>query len=77
MARDILAIPILIVAFESTFSTSGRVLDAFRSSLTPKLVEALIYIHNWIKTPNINIFVEENIDEVELFERGQLHMLVS
>lgn len=33
LARDVLAIPIL-----TAFSTGGRVLDAFRSSLTPKFV---------------------------------------
>ena len=65
MARDILAIPILIVASESTFNTSGRVLDAFRSSLTPKLVEALICVQDWIKTPNNDLSVEE------AFEKGQ------
>ncbi|XP_019178818.1 PREDICTED: zinc finger BED domain-containing protein RICESLEEPER 2-like [Ipomoea nil] len=42
MARDILAVPISTVASESAFSTSGRVLDAFRSSLTPRIVEALV-----------------------------------
>ncbi|KAL4279280.1 hypothetical protein GQ457_03G012660 [Hibiscus cannabinus] len=42
MARDVLAIPISIVASESTFSTGGRVLDSFRTSLTPRIVEALI-----------------------------------
>ncbi|XP_031111928.1 zinc finger BED domain-containing protein DAYSLEEPER-like [Ipomoea triloba] len=42
MARDVLTVTISTVAFESAFSTSGRVLDAFRSSLTPKIVEALI-----------------------------------
>ncbi|PHT35667.1 Glutamine--tRNA ligase [Capsicum baccatum] len=41
MARDILAIPISSVASECAFSTGGRVLDSFRSSLTSKLVEAL------------------------------------
>ena len=77
MAHDILAIPISTVASESTFNTSGWVLDAFRSSLTPKLVKALICDQDWIKTPNIDMSVEENIDEVESFEKGQLHMLVS
>ena len=42
MARDILAIPISIVVSESAYSTSGRILDAFRSSLSPKTVEALV-----------------------------------
>ncbi|WOL05135.1 zinc finger BED domain-containing protein RICESLEEPER 2-like [Canna indica] len=42
MARDILVIPVFAVASESAFSTSGRVFDPFRSSLTLKVVEALI-----------------------------------
>lgn len=42
MARDVLAIPISSVASECTFSTGGRILDSFRSSLTPKLVQTLV-----------------------------------
>ena len=42
MARDVLAIPVSTVASESAFSTGGRVVDSFRTSLTPKMVEALI-----------------------------------
>ncbi|GJR34209.1 zinc finger BED domain-containing protein RICESLEEPER 2-like protein [Tanacetum coccineum] len=41
LARDVLAIPISTVASEYVFSTGERVLDAFRSSLTP-VVESLI-----------------------------------
>ena len=42
IAQEMLAILISIVASESVFSASERVLDAFRSSLTPKIVEVLI-----------------------------------
>ncbi|GLT51503.1 hypothetical protein SLA2020_249090 [Shorea laevis] len=42
MAKEVLAVPISTVASESCFSTSGHVLDAFRSSLTPRIVLALI-----------------------------------
>ncbi|KAE8732306.1 hypothetical protein F3Y22_tig00002237pilonHSYRG01564 [Hibiscus syriacus] len=46
MARDILAIPISTVASEFAFSAGGHVLDSFRSSLTPKIVECLICAQN-------------------------------
>ncbi|PNX60375.1 transposon protein, partial [Trifolium pratense] len=42
MARDILAIPVSTVASESAFSTGGRVIETFRSSLKPQMAEALI-----------------------------------
>jgi len=46
VARNVLAIPITTVAFESAFSTRGRVIDPFWSSLVPKTVEALTYSQN-------------------------------
>ncbi|XP_028794972.1 zinc finger BED domain-containing protein RICESLEEPER 2-like [Neltuma alba] len=42
IARDVLAMPVSIVSSESAFSTGGRVIDDFRSSLSSKMVEALI-----------------------------------
>ncbi|CAN0920755.1 Putative AC transposase [Linum grandiflorum] len=50
IARDILAVPISTVPSESAFSTGGRVLDSFRSSLSPQIVEALICCGDWIRS---------------------------
>ncbi|KAL5815880.1 hypothetical protein ACOSQ3_024258 [Xanthoceras sorbifolium] len=49
IAKDVFAMPISTVAFESAFSTGGRILDPFRSSLTPKMVEGLILTGNWLQ----------------------------
>ncbi|XP_041017922.1 zinc finger BED domain-containing protein RICESLEEPER 2-like [Juglans microcarpa x Juglans regia] len=42
VARDVFTIPISTIASESTFNMAGRVLDPFRNSLSPMMVEALI-----------------------------------
>jgi hypothetical protein len=69
MARDVLAIPISIVASESTFSTSGRILDDFRSSLTPFMLEALVCAQDWLRW-SIPIDIEENLEELTMLEKG-------
>jgi len=50
MARDVLAIPVSSVASECAFSTGGHILDSFRSSLTPKLVQALVCLQDWLRS---------------------------
>ena len=65
MTRDVLAVSILTVASESGFSTGGRVLDVFWSFFTPKIVEALICISDWLRMANKPISVKENLDELE------------
>uniref|UniRef100_A0ACD5W6G1 Uncharacterized protein n=1 Tax=Avena sativa TaxID=4498 RepID=A0ACD5W6G1_AVESA len=47
LARDILPIPITSVASECAFSTSGRVLSAHHSRLTPNMAEALMCMQAW------------------------------
>lgn len=49
IARDVMTVQVSTVAFEYAFSTGGRVLDYFRSSLCPKLEEALICGPIWLK----------------------------
>ena len=71
MARDILVVPISTVASKSTFSTSGTVLDSFRSSLTPRIVEALICSQDWLRVGKDYISVEEELHEIEPVENGK------
>ena len=62
-----LAILVSTIASESAFSTRGRVLDSFRSSLSPNTVEALICTQNWLKNAKKKrpIKLRECMDNVE------------
>ncbi|KAG8485673.1 hypothetical protein CXB51_018960 [Gossypium anomalum] len=71
MARDVLAIPVFTVASESTFSTEGRVLDQYRSFLTPKIVQALVCTQDWIQKSSSQEDIkkiEEQIQELDMIE---------
>ncbi|KAI8531308.1 hypothetical protein RHMOL_Rhmol11G0126300 [Rhododendron molle] len=67
MARDVLAIPVSTGTSEFAFSTGGRVIDPYRSSLSPKTVEALICTQQWIRKP-IKINIREQLDELEALD---------
>jgi hypothetical protein len=47
LARDVLSMQVSTVASESAFSSSGRIVDAFRSKLKPEIIEALVCTKDW------------------------------
>ena len=49
MACDIFAIPITIVASEATFNAGSRIIDAYRASLAPETVQALLSERDWCR----------------------------
>ena len=56
IARDVLAIPASTVPSESAFSTGGRVVSDYRSSLAPTTIEALICLQDWYKAACMHCF---------------------
>ena len=71
MARDLLVVPVSTAANEPCFSTRRFVLYVFRSSLSTKTIEALIYTQYWFMPTNFNFedieFIEE-LDKIEEIE---------
>ncbi|KAG6506297.1 hypothetical protein ZIOFF_031620 [Zingiber officinale] len=49
IAADILAIPVSSVASEATFSVGTRVIDSYRSSLSPDTVQTLLCGGDWLR----------------------------
>lgn len=74
MARRFLTIPASSVSSESTFSTGGRILDDYRSSLKPYMVEALVCGGSYIKGAHkdLNVLDVEEDDEEEDVEKVKL-----
>ncbi|GFS46105.1 hypothetical protein Acr_00g0100220 [Actinidia rufa] len=68
IVRDVLAIPVSTVASKAAFSTGGRVVDQFRSSLSPKLVECLICMQDWLRATPLPFEVEEDMEQMQDLE---------
>lgn len=72
IAKDVLAVQLSTIAFESAFSIGGRILDSFRSSLSVKMVEALICSKNWLMSKEKEpIALREYMDEVQALEESE------
>ena len=67
MARDVLAIPIFTVASKSAFSIGGRILDPFQSSLSPLMIQNLVYAQNQLQA-HVPISFCKSKDEIEALE---------
>ncbi|XP_047260023.1 zinc finger BED domain-containing protein RICESLEEPER 2 [Capsicum annuum] len=68
IARDVLVIPTSTVASESFFSTGGRVLDCYRSSLSAKTAEALICGQQWLRSTSKECKIEDLLEEIQNLE---------
>ncbi|XP_074279075.1 zinc finger BED domain-containing protein RICESLEEPER 2-like [Silene latifolia] len=76
MARDVLVIPVSTVASESAFSTGGRILDSFRTSLAPSTVEALICAQDWLRTTNSPLVIEDAMNEMERLQEDMKDLII-
>ncbi|KAG6534159.1 hypothetical protein ZIOFF_008044 [Zingiber officinale] len=68
IAKDIFSIPSSTVASENAFSLGRRVVDPFRASLHPKMVEALMCISDWLRGEEINLYKEPTEDEFNFYK---------
>ncbi|KAM7500827.1 hypothetical protein LguiA_025241 [Lonicera macranthoides] len=68
IARDVFALPSSTVASENVFSLGGRIVDPFRASLTPKMVEALVCSSDWLRGEDFKFYKEPTEEELEFYK---------
>ncbi|GAB2292202.1 hypothetical protein Dimus_038191 [Dionaea muscipula] len=67
IAKDVFAIPSSTVASESTFSLEKRIVDPFRSSLSSKMVEALVCTNDWLRAEDFCLYKNPTDEEIEFY----------
>ncbi|XP_017979604.1 PREDICTED: zinc finger BED domain-containing protein RICESLEEPER 3 isoform X2 [Theobroma cacao] len=67
LAHDVLAIPISTATSKSAFNTGRCELDAYRGSLTSKVVQSLVCARDWLRRPShLNpTYFEEEMEEID------------
>jgi hAT family C-terminal dimerisation region len=67
IAKDVL-VSVSTVPSESAFSTGERILDPFRSSLSPKTIESLICGQNWLRSSKVQYEFREEMEDAEKYD---------
>ena len=65
ITRDVLTAPISTAVFKSAFRFDGHMLDTYRSSLTPKLAQALICTQDWLHKSSCFDVILDDLVELE------------
>ena len=73
VVKDVLAVPVSIVASESAFSIGGRIVDPFRSALSSLMVQNLVCSKNWLQA-TVSISHRQSRDDVEALEEELLDL---
>ena len=68
LARDILTIPVSTVSLKSAFSTTGRIIEERKTSLTPEMVEMLICLKDW---KNASLRMQHTAEDRDLMDQFQ------
>ncbi|CAL2246645.1 unnamed protein product [Prunus armeniaca] len=66
--KDIFAFRSSMVASENVFSLDKRIVDPFRSSLTPKMVEVLVCTHDWLRVDEFNLYEAPTDEEIPFYK---------
>jgi hypothetical protein len=69
LVKDVLVVQVSTVASKTAFSTGGRVISSFVSSLSAKMVESLICAQSWLLTSPKDLYIEEIIKDLHNCEK--------